>query len=290
MKNLKGSLEQNNVFAKLFILLGITLFCVILISPISLILQSQPDNMNAMKWVQLTMSVGVIAAPPLLLAYLISSKPATFLKFNTKTSFLEVIIVALLMIVAIPFINLVGDLNKQFVLPHSLAGIESLMKSSEIEATKFTEKLLNVHTLLGLLVNILVIAVAPAIGEELFFRGALQGVLKDWKGIRPAIWISAILFSTIHFQFYGFVPRMLMGASFGYLLVWSKNMWLPITAHFTNNAIAIIFYYLKLNGFRVPDIDVIGTGNTLWLGIASGLAASVSMYYLYRHFQKKSFN
>jgi membrane protease YdiL (CAAX protease family) len=176
------------------------------------------------------------------------------------------------------------------VLPKSLAGFESWMKTSEQQATQFTEKLLKVHTINGLLLNIFVIAVAPAVGEELFFRGALQGVLKDWKGVRPAIWISAILFSTIHFQFYGFVPRLMMGASFGYLLVWSKNMWLPITAHFTNNVIAIIFYYLKLNGFRVPDIDAIGTGDTFGLGIASGLAATVSMYYLYRHFQKKSFN
>ena len=74
-------------------------------------------------------------------------------------------------------------------------------------------------------------------------------------------------------QFYGFVPRLLLGAFFGYLLLWSGNLWLPILAHFTNNLMTILFYYLKNNGFQVFNIDTLGTGDTLWLGCLSGWLA-----------------
>jgi len=130
--------------------------------------------------------------------------------------------------------------------------------------------------------------VLPAIGEELYFRGSLQGILQQWKGIRISIWITAIIFSTIHFQFYGFVPRMLMGAFFGYLLFWSENMWLPIVAHFTNNVLAIIFYYLKFNGFKVPDIDSIGIGNTMWIGLVSGAIGIFCIYQFKRRFMLRN--
>jgi len=121
----------------------------------------------------------------------------------------------------------------------------------------------------------------------LYFRGAVQRVIQPWKGIQVSIWITAIIFSTIHFQFYGFVPRMLMGAFFGYLLFWSKNLWFPVIAHFTNNAIAVIFYYLKFNGFKLPDIDSIGTGNTIWIGLVSGAIGLSGLFWLKRRFRIK---
>ncbi len=95
------------------------------------------------------------------------------------------------------------------------------------------------------------------------------------------IWVSAILFSALHMQFYGFFPRMLLGAFFGYLLLWSGSLWLPIIAHFVNNCVAVIFYYLKFNGIKVVDIEIIGTGETLWLGILSGIVC-VFLGYLIR--------
>lgn len=84
-----------------------------------------------------------------------------------------------------------------------------------------------------------------------------------------AIWTTAAVFSAIHMQFYGFVPRMLLGALFGYMLSWSNGIWLPVVAHFVNNAIAIVFYYFRYNGYSLPDFDTIGTGKTIWLGFVS---------------------
>jgi hypothetical protein len=127
--------------------------------------------------------------------------------------------------------------------------------------------------------NIFLIALIPAFGEELFFRGAVQGIIQEKMNVKFAIWITAIVFSAIHMQFYGFLPRMLLGAFFGYLLFWSENLWLPIAAHFTNNAVAIVFYYLKYNGYKLPDIDTVGTGNTLWLGLISAAFAIYGFFW-----------
>jgi len=128
----------------------------------------------------------------------------------------------------------------------------------------------------------------PAFGEELFFRSALQGLFSRTMNVKLAVWIAAIIFSAIHFQFYGFVPRMLLGAFFGYLLAWSENLWLPILAHFANNVLAVIFFYLKTNGYKVIDIDTIGIGSTLWLGIVSGLLAIVGLFLFQKRFNRKA--
>ena len=105
---------------------------------------------------------------------------------------------------------------------------------------------------------IVVIAVIPGVGEELLFRGFLQNILKRiFKNDHIAIWIAAILFSAIHFQFYGFIPRMLLGALFGYLYVWTGNLLIPIIAHFLNNSISLIALYIYQKG--LIDIDVEST-------------------------------
>ena len=286
MKISKGALGQTGVLGKLFILLAITLLFTLILTPvISVLSHSNLSETGLLKLSQLLLSVGVIVLPPIVLAYLISEKPQHFLLLDKKKiNWTDLILVVIFMILIIPFINLLGDLNHQLVLPKMFSGIEDWMKTSEEEATALTEKFLKVSTIQGLLFNVLLISVIPAIGEELYFRGALQSVIRDWKGIKISIWLTAIVFSTIHFQFYGFVPRMLMGAFFGYLLFWSENMWVPIVAHFTNNVIAVLFYYFKLNGSKLPDIDTIGVGNTLWIGLVSGALGIVGIYSLKRRF------
>ena len=286
MKISKGAFGQTGVLGKLFILLAITLLFTLILTPvISVLSHSNLSETGLLKLSQLLLSVGVIVLPPIVLAYLISEKPQHFLFLDKKKiNWTDLILVVIFMILIIPFINLLGDLNHQLVLPKMFSGIEVWMKTSEEEATALTEKFLKVSTIQGLLFNVLLISVIPAIGEELYFRGALQGVIRDWKGIKISIWLTAIVFSTIHFQFYGFVPRMLMGAFFGYLLFWSENMWVPIVAHFTNNVIAVLFYYFKLNGSKLPDIDTIGVGNTLWIGLVSGALGIVGIYSLKRRF------
>lgn len=287
MNKFKGMFTQSGIISKLLILIGFSCFFAVLGSMIwVLITHGNLVDIGSLKLMQLIQSIGVFVLPPFVLAYLCSNNTTEFLHFDRQINLLVILFVVLFMILIVPFINLLGDLNQRLVLPKALAGLESMMKAYESQATQLTEKLLNVHNLPALFFNIFLIAVIPALGEELFFRGAIQGVLQQKINAKAAIWITAIVFSAIHFQFYGFVPRMLLGAFLGYLLVWSGNLWLSIAAHFTNNVLAIIFYYMKTNGYKIFDIDTIGTGDTLWIGCLSGLFAVFGFYFFMRYFQK----
>lgn len=278
---LKGLFSQSGIISKILILFGISCFTVVLGAIVMLLVpHADVQDVSYLKTMQLVESVGMFVIPPFILAYFCSENAMVFLHFNKKTNWLHIALVVLFMLMIIPGINLISSLNQQLVLPKAFAGIEVWMKTSEAQAAKLTEQLLNIHSLPALLFNILLIAMIPALGEELFFRGAIQGIFGEKMNIRFAIWISAIVFSAIHLQFYGFFPRLLMGAFFGYLLFWSENLWLPIAAHFTNNAIAVVFYYLKFNGHTLPDIDTIGTGNTLWLGLLSAILAICGFFWL----------
>ena len=125
-----------------------------------------------------------------------------------------------------------GKMNGKYLIMKEFAdvsrlsgGIEKWMKDAEESAAEITKAFLDVKTIPGLVFNVFMIAFLPAVGEELLFRGIIQRIFTDMtKSHHWGIWISAILFSAMHFQFYGFVPRVLLGALFGYLLVWSGSI------------------------------------------------------------------
>ena len=167
------------------------------------------------------------------------------------------------------------------VLPDCLSRLEEMLRSQEDAANQLTESFLQTRSIGGMLLNVLLMALLPALGEELTFRGLLTNFMdkKDSENYQKhalstrthiAIWAVAAIFSFVHFQFYGFVPRMLMGAMFGYMLAWTGSLWIPILMHFTNNAMAVVAYYLTYNGVIAEDtLDTIGCGSTLWAGILS---------------------
>lgn len=269
---IKGIFKESGVLSKILQLIVVLIFVLLsTLLVVGLATNNDMSDMRNLKIMQLIQSVGMFVVPPLALAFLWSQKPLHYLQLTTKLKLSSILLVVVLMVVAIPFINLITSLNQQIALADFLAPVEAWMKNSEEQAAVLTEKMLNIHSVNELLFNIFLIAMIPALGEELFFRATIQKILTQWQNAIWGIWIAAFVFSAIHLQFYGFFPRMLLGAFFGYLLFWSGSLWLPIIAHFTNNAIAVIFYYLKYNGYQVVDIDVIGSGETLWLGVVSGV-------------------
>ena len=140
-----------------------------------------------------------------------------------------------------PLINLTVYWNESLSLPEWLAPVENWMRQQEDTMQHFTEILIHGDGFSPLLSNLIVVALTAAVTEEFLFRGALMRIIGHWiRNPHGAIWIAAILFSAFHLQFYGFLPRMLLGAYFGYLLIWSRSIWLPICAHFFNNALNVI--------------------------------------------------
>lgn len=292
MVTLKGQFAHSHVFIKIIQWVGCMMFFTIL-AMIGMMFFPQPYTVELFKWIQFLQTSAMLLLPPLCMAYLWSNKPLHWLQLRT-TSASNIGFAILLMIIAIPSINMLSYLNQQMTLPTFLEPLEVWMKVQEENAAILTEQFLRVNTLGGLLVNVLLIALLPAVAEELTFRGVLQRLFMGKAGVKyfgneaivqerktphVAIWCSAIIFSAIHLQFYGFVPRMLMGALFGYMLVWTGSMWVPILMHFTNNAVAVVLYFIAQRaGWNMESLDAIGTSDTLWLGVVSMVLTIVGIY------------
>ncbi|MEY4594613.1 MAG: hypothetical protein RIQ47_1023, partial [Bacteroidota bacterium] len=229
-------------------------------------------------------SVGVFIAPAIFLAIVFSSNPVDYLQLNRRIDGTRSLLVVAIMICAMPFINALVSFNNTMELPAFLKSVEDAMRAAEDRAALITEAFLKMNNINDLLVNLIVVAVLPAIGEELLFRGVLQRLLGEWaKNVNVGIWISAFVFSAMHAQFYGFVPRMLLGALFGYLLVWSGSLWLPILAHFVNNGSAVLFTYLYAMRSIETNPDELGSsGSDLYLVITSVIVCSLMIYQIYR--------
>lgn len=295
---LKGKYEQAHWAVKVIQWLG-CMFLLSIVAGISIFFFEQPLSTEALKWIQFVQQAALFLLPPLCMAYLWSKQPLEWLrvKGNGRLAMSNGLWAIALMLVALPAINLLGDWNQQMTLPAFLEPLEQWMKTQEESAKILTEQFMNVTTIGGLIINLLLMALLPAIAEELTFRGVLQRLFegKGEKGDEAkgdeakrregeriphlAIWCSAILFSAIHMQFYGFVPRMLMGALFGYMLVWTGSLWIPILMHFTNNAMAVLLYFVTLRqGWDMEKVDAIGTNDTLWLGVVSMVITIIGIY------------
>ena len=185
----------------------------------------------------------VFIIPAFITARFITSKPMSFLKLNVTPHWRDIMFVILLLAISMPAMNYMVYLNEQLSLPDSLSAIEQWMRATEDAAKAVTDSFLTGNTLLGLLGCVLLLGVLTGLSEEMLFRGALQGTLIESRNVHFSIWLTAFVFSVLHFQFFGFVPRMLLGAIFGYLLVWTGSLWVPVIAHALNNSVVVISSY-----------------------------------------------
>jgi len=165
----------------------------------------------------------------------------------------------LVMIIVITFMwtnSIFIEWNATLELPEALSGFEKWARNFEDRAQEITKFLTQFDNNAQFFLALFVIAVLPAIGEEFVFRGLLQNHLKViTKNTHLAVWLAAILFSFFHMQFYGFVPRIILGALFGYLYAWSGNLSYPIIAHFVNNGFTLFMMYLYNKGAVEFDIE-----------------------------------
>lgn len=259
------------VFAIIGVVLASQIFHIPLQDLLSNMGSGSASEIGALKMLQITQSIGIFIAPAFIIAWLASQKPAAFLGFKNDLQGPAFLLMILVLLSAEPIVAYSGILNQDLSLPGFLSGIENWMMEMEERAMELTDSFLYVTKIPGLLVNLLMIAIIPGIGEELFFRGLLQKLLGKWfKNIHVAVVVTAILFSALHMQFYGFLPRFLLGLLFGYLLVWSGNIWYPILAHTIHNAIPVIGYYLYATDVSSTNLDDVGTGGQAWIWALAG--------------------
>ena len=283
---MKGKISNASILVRVLVWLGIMGVLTMVAFGVWFFLPNR-DGLVGMKWLQLLQSVATFLLPALAGAYLWSSTPMQWLHLDSKPSWQEASAAVVIMLLAIPGINLLSAWNQQMVLPEWMSGIEQWMRMQEDAAAQLTEQFLRVDTVGGLLVNIGLMALLPAVGEELTFRGVVQGMFTRNKHV--AIWATAAIFSFVHMQFYGFLPRMLLGAMFGYMLWWTGSLWVPMLMHFVNNCAAVVvafWAYNYLEDGRAEMLDTIGTEDTILLGVFSICIVLIMMVmygYFYSH-------
>ena len=240
---LKGIFQSSPAGKQLAIVLLILLFCISISNTLISILISTSLTSNPTSFLQLNQlisTLAIFAFPAFACAYLFSDDMKSYLSIK-KASILHCLLVAISIITITPAISLIGLLNQEIVLPDSLHVLEDTFRIHEEVMKNLTNQFFAEKSTINFIRNVMLIAVAAAITEELFFRAAMQRIIaKTTKNYHIIIWGAAFVFSIFHFQFYGFIPRMLLGAYFGYLLFWSQSLLLPIIAHFTNNLIGVI--------------------------------------------------
>lgn len=190
-------------------------------------------------------SLFAIALPAYLTVAFTNSSPARYFKLGwDKKMRWKVIFSVLLFVFSYPFVSFLTQWNSGMQLPEWMSSIEELMRSMEDAAMETTKLLLSGRTPAILILNLVVVAGLAAFSEELFFRGALQQFLCErFRNGHVAVWLSALLFSLVHFQFYGFLPRMMLGVLLGYLFLYTRNLWVAVIFHFVNNATVILLYF-----------------------------------------------
>jgi uncharacterized protein len=203
-------------------------------------------TLSQVKYYQLVQAIGFFVIPGFFLHWIFSTPESGYFPIRRKPHYFSILLIAITLILSIPLINYLIKYNQSITFPDFLSNLEGRLKKLELNAELVTTQLLTANNFGAYLINLLIIAIIPAVGEEFLFRGVLQKIFQDiTKNKHMAVLLAAILFSAIHGQFFGFIPRFALGVFFGYIMLWSNNIWLPVLAHFINNAIAVTMYFLN---------------------------------------------
>lgn len=268
---------------RLLLLLCVMLLCWIVGSVLNgLIISKFGQTARVLRIAAVIQSLLQIILPSLVTALMVSRLPARFLEIDRLPRASMTLLSVALLVVSMPAFNWIIQWNASLHLPDFMHGVEQWMRQAEDSAAA-TIRLMQGGTSVGdLILNVLIIGVMAGLGEELLFRGTIQRMLAtSGMNHHAAIWIVAVLFSAIHMQFFGFVPRMLLGALFGYLLYWSGSLWLPIIVHAANNTMYVVFQWVALrNNMPAGNIDEIGTRPGEYIYIIASVV--VSALFLWR--------
>jgi len=230
-----------------------------------------PRYVAASKLIQILGSIGTFILPAFLFSYLYAGDIFSFFRFRYPVGTIPVLLTVLMMISVIPFINYLAELNMDITFP--VRSLDRILRNLESEAEEIMRAFTATRSTWGLLVNLMMIGIIAAVGEELIFRGLLQRLLHDLvRNAHVAILITAVLFSAFHFQFFSFLPRLALGIILGYLMFLGRSIWYPVIAHFVNNAMGVIYYYFNSMGSADDMLEEIGTSSMM------PLAALISLF------------
>jgi len=220
-----------------------------------------------LKFYQLINQIGVFFIPVIIFALFVSRSVSRYFSLDQPPNTTNLLIMGVVVFTMLPFVNFLGELNQGMQMPDSLKWVEEWMREMEDQAALITDAFLRTSSIGGLMVNLLIVALVPAIGEELLFRGALLKLFAQiTRNIHLSVLITSLLFAAIHIQFYGFLPRFFIGMMLGYAYVITGSLWVPMAMHFINNGASVMIYYLHFNGYIKVSMEKFGAAdNTVYI-------------------------
>lgn len=258
-------IKNTNRLERLFILMALIIAGLIVSTITSVVVTlagSGLTELSILRISQISSQILTFILPPIAYAFLTKENPVVALGFNRLK--IHWLLLGLCMIYAImPLNSVFAEWNANIKLPESMSTLEEIMKNLQEKATEIMEKMVNVDNIGGLIINLIMIAGLAAFGEELLFRSIIQtSLIKICRNAHIGIILASIIFSFIHFEFYGFLPRLVLGLLLGYMFYYSKNIWIPMAMHFANNGTIVFLYYLNNKGVTNINIDTFGQTNT----------------------------
>lgn len=285
--NLCGIFSDSKWTTKAILLLGIPFFLMIFSSVIMYLVQMAMgiESTNAStSW--LLVEQGVVSTLTFIVGaflyiYLTHKNPMAYLGMTPTGNIWLYIIASIAMFCIMPLVSATAVWNDSLKLPQALQELEKLMRLMEDTANDFTIQLMSESGAVHLFSALFVMAFIPALGEELLFRGCIQKGLENKIGnAHVAVWVTAFIFSFIHFQFYGFLPRAILGIALGYFYVYGKSLWIPIWAHFLNNATSVLAYKMLYQETGETNLSTMGAPQELLFpAIAGGLLYAAAMLF-----------
>lgn len=270
---------------RLILLLCIFLVCYILTMAAVYVLGRlfDGDPAKALRISAVLQDLLTFIIPAVATALMVTRRPAELLCMLQAPKLAVIFAVTAILFISIPLQENIIYWNYHVRLPESMASFEQAARTLEDTAFNTMKVLLANTSVLSLIVNVLIIGVMAGLSEELLFRGCFQRLLTTGGvNVHVAVWTVALCFSALHFQLFGFVPRMLLGAYFGYLLVWTGSVWVPVTAHILNNVMFVVtaWQQARLHG---PDAINNEPSQWPWLYVAISLAATaVCLFGIYK--------
>jgi uncharacterized protein len=247
-------------------------------------LMSGNINNNLLKGMQIASSLGMFLLPVLIFYYMKEENPLYSLQLDISPKIVLLFLVVAIVIFSAPFIITITELNQKMQLPSYLSSLEQFLKDTEAQSESMLKRLLLMDTRFDFALNFLMLAIMPALCEEFFFRGCLQPIFTRLYGnIHLAVIMTAVIFSFIHFQFYGFLPRMIMGMVLGYMFAWTDNLWYPMVAHLFHNGLQVVGLYLYQRKVITYDLETAASPEPLFV-----LGSTFLMFYTLMLFHKKS--
>ena len=282
-------IKRTSRLERIFLLAALVVIGLIVGSVIGLLYAIISGNdimsLNSLRFMQISSQIFTFVLPPILYAMLVKERPFKSLGFS-KSTILWLILGVAMMYTILPLNSIFTEWNANIKFPESLASFEKLMQDLQERATEVMEKFVNVDTIGGLIINLFMIAGLAALGEELLFRSVIQtSLIKICKNAHVGIFIASAIFSLFHMEFYGLLPRLVLGLLMGYMYYYSRSIWIPMAMHFANNGTIVFLYYL--NNIGAINIDVESFGETNIFVLILSIIAMVALFWFTVKLNKK---